>query len=327
MQETILETRNEEARKAMIARIESAISRGAEDYFRRNGFVRIESVPHMVNITGACENVNTLYSLDYHGKEAFLTQTGQTALELLMPYIDRVCCTIHSFRAEEAVDNRHLTEFPLVELEFKYGEYQNGFEMLLHHIEATISAMVANALNEERETLQQLGVDIGRLESIRRPFQRVSYDEAVKLLKIPWGSDLKADHEAWLVKKFGDQPLFVTRYPESIKFFNMQRNKQNPLLVNSTDLLLPFAGESVGAAVREHDYGLLVEKLRHSQMFKILKAKGKTLEDFKSYLNAVKNQPTPHAGCGIGLPRVTQFVLGSSDIRESTAYPMNKDSL
>ena len=76
--------------KSVIARIESALFRGAENYFKENGFTHIPSVPHIVDITGACENVDTLNSMDYHGTEAFLTQTGQTALELLF-YLKENC--------------------------------------------------------------------------------------------------------------------------------------------------------------------------------------------------------------------------------------------
>jgi len=315
---------NNRKQKAALARIESALVRGADHYFQQEGFVNVATVPHIVNITGACENVDTLYNFDYHGKEAFLTQTGQTALELLTGDIEKVCCVIHSFRAESDVDGRHLTEFPLVEFEFQYTD--DGFPQLLHHIEQTIVAMVGNVLNLEQETLQQLGVDCARLKKMKVPFARISYDEAIQLVGLSWGDDLKHEHEMMLTQHFAG-PVFVTRYPEKIKFFNMQRNLENPLLVNSTDLLLPFSGEAVGAAVREHEYDLLLKKLKQSEMFRILSARGKTLEDFSTYLDEVKNNPTPHAGCGIGLPRVAQFVLGAADIRNAVVYPMNRDSL
>ncbi len=314
---------NPKYKKALIARVESSLLRGAEEYFIQNGFVNVPTVPHIVDITGACENVDTLYSLNYHGREAFLTQTGQTALELLTSSLEKVCCTIHSFRAEETVDARHLTEFPLIEFEFRYSN--DGFQQLLSRIENTISSMVRYALRTESEALLALGADVNALGNLKMPFSRIAYDDAVKMLGLPWGADLKHEHETVLTTEFGG-PVFVTRYPEKIKFFNMQRNKENSRLVDSADLLLPHSGEAVGAAVREHDYNLLVEKLKNSEMFKILSARGKTLEDFQPYLEEVKHNPVPHAGCGIGLCRVTQYVLGLDDIREATAYPRNRDS-
>lgn len=317
------EKMNQKQRKALIARVESSLLRGAEEYFIQHGFVNVPTVPHIVDITGACENVDTLYSLNYHGREAFLTQTGQTALELLTSSLEKVCCTIHSFRAEETVDARHLTEFPLIEFEFRYEA--DGFPQLLSHIENTIHSMVNYALKTESGSLQELGADVNALQKLKTPFPRIAYDDAVKMLDLPWGSDLKHEHEAVLTAEYSG-PVFVTKYPEKIKFFNMQRNKDNPQLVNSADLLLPYSGEAVGSAVREHDYNLLVEKLRNSEMFAILSKRGKILDDFKPYLEEVRDSAVPHAGCGIGLCRVTQFVLGSDDIREATVYPRNKDS-
>jgi asparaginyl-tRNA synthetase len=122
-------------------------------------------------------------------------------------------------------------------------------------------------------------------------------------------------------------PTFITHYPEKIKFFNMRRNKNNPDVVNSADLILPFGGEAVGSAEREYDYELLCNKLLKSEMYKRLAEKGKNINDFKWYLELVKKHSIQHSGCGIGLNRVTQFILGSHDIRTSTAYPMNAESL
>ncbi|MFH0870142.1 MAG: amino acid--tRNA ligase-related protein [archaeon] len=315
-------------RKALVARVECALVRGAEQYFQNKGFVWVPSVPHVVSVTGACENVNTLYDLSYHGREAFLTQTGQTALEEMVQGLHKVCTIIHSFRKEETVDNRHLTEFPLVEFEFRYHPgIEDGFEALLSYVEETIAGMVDYALKTEKSSLHRLGADIGRLERLQHPFKRISYDKATKMLGLKWGSDLKSQHETELMKNLGDVPVFVTRYPTAIKFFNMQENKDNPLVVDSADLLLPPGGESVGSAVREHNYKSLVRRLDSSEMMRILRTRGKDINDFESYLSVVRENPIPHAGCGIGLNRVMQFVLNEQDIRKVTPYPMNKENL
>jgi asparaginyl-tRNA synthetase len=311
--------------KALVARVEGELHRGAEDYFRENGFVNIPSVPHIVGVTGACENIDTLFSLNYFGQHAFLTQTGQLSLELLVGDLERVCCTIHSFRAEPRADHRHLTEFPLVEFEFKYSG-DDGLEQLLSHVEGTLKAMVSRAvrLNPEipRSQLNILERDLAQ------PYERISYYEALTILQdagyeLVFGDDLKHEHEQTVVMALGNKPVFITRYPERIKFFNMRRDRKNPELVQSSDLVLPMSGEAVGSAVREENYDLLVEKLKSSEMYRNLSAKGQTFEAFEWYLNAVKDRPVPHAGCGIGLNRVTQYVLGIPDIREATPYPMN----
>jgi len=324
MQETVQEAR-QETERAMIARIESTLTRGADDYFREHGFVRIPTVPQVVGITGACENIDTLFKVNYFGQNGFLTQTGQLALELHIPALKKVCCEIHSFRAEQEADGRHLTEFPMIEFEFSYeGE---GLPQLLDHIEGTVKTMMKSALKEER-TLRKLGANPERTrQMLKTPFARIEYREAVKILQktgfdVNFGDDLKHNHEQAIVNAMG-KPTFIMKYPEKIKFFNMRRDRKDTEVVQSADLILPLSGESVGSAVREEDTELLIEKLLNSNMYRLHIARGGTLEDFKWYLDAVKANPVPHAGCGIGLSRVTQCILGREDIRKSTAYPMN----
>ncbi len=305
---------------ASITIVEAAALVAARKYFAESGFTEV-LVPHITKVTGACENIDTLFELDYFGQTAYLVQTGQLYLEALIPKLGKVFCIGSSFRAEPDIDDRHLTEFALVEIEFP-----GDFEQLLVHIENIVHAMVHAAA--ECKELEALEVDPERLKAVTKPFRRITYTDAIKKLNeigvdIEWGDDLKSRHEKILA---GNAPLFITHYPEAIKFFNMRRN-ENPLLVNSCDLVLPYSGEAVGAAEREYDHDQLLDKLKKSSMYKMLLERGKTIEDFKWYLDIVKEHPIQHAGCGIGLNRVMQFILGSDDIRACTAFPMNKESL
>jgi len=307
-----------------VAKIEASLLKGARKYFDENGFVEVV-VPHLTRATGACENIATMFELDYFGERAYLSQTAQLYLEALTPFLDKVWCVGPSFRAEPDVDSRHLTEFTLIELEFK-----GGFNELLEHIEGVILSMVKCVLNERMEELNLLGVDTQRLEALSRPFRRITYTEAVEQLSdygVNWGDDLKSRHERLLVEINGNQPLFVTHYPKAIKFFNMKENDENPSIVNSADLLLPFSGEAVGAAEREYEYEKLYERLINSTMLKQLIEKEGSLEDFAWYLEFYKEHGAPHSGCGIGLNRVTQFILGSNDIRTTTVFPLNRESI
>lgn len=325
---------NSRERRRNIALIESALRRGAENYFRYNGFVNVLP-PHIVPITGACENVDTLFGVDYFGQNAYLTQTGQTALEMFVAQLGRVCCEIKSFRKEPDADTRHLTEFPLLELEFAYKEHEDGFELLLTHIEGTIKSMVHHTLATAHTALEDIGTNIDELERIvENPFTRIEYDAAINLLGKNWGEDLNHEDEQYIVAHHGGLPTFVMKYPEEIKFFNMKRdrsythigNANNPNRVLSCDLLLPHSGEAVGAAVREEDHTVLVKKLLESPMFAMLKERGHRLEDFSEYLDEVRDYAVPHAGCGIGLYRVIQSVVQTDDIRLASTYLLNAAS-
>ncbi len=108
----------------------------------------------------------------------------------------------------------------------------------------------------------------------------------------------------------------------------MIENSTNPKIVDSADLILPYGGEAVGAASREYRPNKLRERLKESMMLDQLKRQGGSIDDFKWYLDVYKKYPVvPHAGCGIGLNRVTQFIFGVDDIRMCSAYPLNKETI
>jgi len=307
-----------------VVKIESGLLKGARKYFEEHNFIEVV-IPHLTKATGACENIATMFELDYFGKKGYLSQTAQLYLEVLTPFLEKVWCIGPSFRAEPRADERHLSEFTLIELEFA-----GDFKELLEHIEGAICSMINCVLNEREEELQLLNVNIERLRKVREPFEKITYTEAVGLLVeygVKWGDDLKSHHEKALVQMHGNMPLFVTHFPKAIKFFNMRENGENPAVVNSADLLLPISGEAVGAAEREYRYDKLYQRLINSTMFKQLVEKGGSIEDFKWYLEFYKEQGALHSGCGIGLNRVTQFVLGIDDIRVTTAFPLNKESI
>ena len=307
-----------------IVKIESSLLKGARKYFEEHGFIEVV-VPHLTKATGACENVTTMFELDYFGQKGYLSQTAQLYLEVLMPFLGKVWCIGPSFRGEPCADERHLSEFTLIELEFA-----GNFKELLEHIEGTISSMINYVLNEREKELQLLNVNMERLRKIRRPFEKITYTEAVGLLAeygVKWGDDLKSHHEKTLVQIHGNVPLFVTHFPKDIKFFNMRENDENPAIVNSADLLLPMSGEAVGSAEREYRYDKLHQRLINSTMFKQLVEKGGSIDEFKWYLEFYRRQGILHSGCGIGLNRVTQFALGIDDIRATTAFPLNKESI
>ncbi len=307
-----------------LARIEASLLRGARKYFDANDFTEIV-VPHLTRATGACENIATMFTVDHFGENVYLAQTGQLYLEVLTPFLKKVWCVGPSFRAEPSVDERHLTEFTLIELEF-----EGNLEKLMQHIENVIDSMVREVIKTRQEDTELLQIDKQRI-NVLPPFKKITYTEAVKQLSgygVKWGDDLKSVHEKILVENHGNQPLFITHYPKAIKFFNMKTNENNPSIVNSTDLILPFSGEAVGAAEREYKYEPLLKRLEESSMLKQLIERGGSIRDFDWYLEFYRlHEGTPHAGCGIGLNRVTQYVLASSDIRASTVFPMNKETL
>ena len=163
-------------------------------------------------------------------------------------------------------------------------------------------------------------------------FKRKTYAEAIELLKpngfpdLQWGDDLGAEEEGRLTELEG--PIFITHYPADIKFFNMRNNDDDPRVVNSSDLLLPLAGESAGSAEREFDGDKLRHKLETSSMLAGLIRQGMKLEDFEWYLGFHEEHDVQlHSGAGVGMARVAQFILGQTDIRECVPFLINRDNV
>lgn len=267
-----------------------------------------------------------MFQLDFFNQRSYLVQTGQLYLEAWVPRLRKVWCAGPSFRAEPHVDERHLCEFPLVEMELECD-----FGQLLSSIEGLICSMVNQAGKDAKDDLETLDIDTQPLRDLRPPFKKITYTQAIEDLRarygLDWGADLKAEHERYLVEVYGNQPLFITHYPEPIKFFNMKNSDEDPRVVNSADLILPHSGEAVGSAEREPRPDKLTEKLRKSSMLRMLEARGGGIQDFDWYIQQLRRESVPHAGCGVGLNRVTQFVLQETDIRRTTPFPLNMATL
>lgn len=338
-------------KRMALIKIWDAMFRGARKYVEENGFIGVHNAPEVVGITGACENVDTLFKVDFFGQRGYLAQSDQLYLELITPHLKKVYAEIQSFRAEPDVDDRHLCQFSLFEI-----EHQGDLNELQDNLSGILKYAINQVIEDCFDDLAKLGVTLEHyhlLTAMRKntySLERVSYTDAVEMLRkggfpdLVWGDDLKQDHEAAIVEFVG--PCFITHYPLEIKFFNMRKGHSAAItterhgvlgddgghlfmpIVNSCDLLLPFAGESAGAAERETNHDTIEERLKTSDMYKRLIELGGTDEDFAWYLNAHKDKDIPlHSGAGIGMARIAQFILGASDIRDAVPFVINRENL
>ena len=310
-----------------IIKIWNSVYDGARQCVKDRGYTYIGNMPEVAGISGACESTELLFKLDFFGSQAYLVQSGQLPLELLTPHFKKVYCEIQSHRAESAVDKRHLTQFSLFEIELL-----GGLEDLLVEIEVIVKAMMKSVASDCRDELLFFGQSPYSLEKrLNKPFFRMTYTEAVEDLKpifpiLTWGDDMKAEHEKVLTDRYG--PMFLTHFPKDLKFFNMLVNSDNPMVVDSADLLLPYSGESGGAAAREHEYDKIVKRLKESSMYKHLIELGGSDKDFEWYLSAHRNKVIPsHAGAGLGINRIVSYLLGLDDIRKASPFVSNRENL
>ncbi|MBI3976357.1 MAG: hypothetical protein HY334_08210 [Armatimonadetes bacterium] len=281
---------------------------------RAEGFVELDT-PEITLGTGACEEVPTVFRIDFLGRTQFLRQTAQLDLEVAVVRwgLPRVITRGRSFRAEPRIDGRHLCEFPLVEAEAR--DWTLGD--LVAHEQRLVRAVIEAALEHP-------ALPAGRAELLRRDlnsFHVIPYADAIRLLGREWGDDLKAADEAALTERFGI--VSVTRYPREIKFFNMLDTRDNgAATVECCDLLLPLAGETFGSSAREYDPGILRDKLYSSRMYRQLVDAGGDPQVFDPYLALFDHGPVQRAGYGLGFDRLIQYLWGTEDVTAVIPFPV-----
>ncbi|HKI86742.1 MAG TPA: asparagine--tRNA ligase [Thermoanaerobaculia bacterium] len=298
------------SRQHAALKVRSETAQAIRDFFYDREFVLIDSPILTAN---ASEGTSTLFETNYFGEKAYLSQSGQLYLEPAAAAFGKVYCFGPTFRAEKSKTRRHLMEFWMVEPEVAFLD----FDGLSDLAEQFVCELTARVLDRCREELKVLERDTAPLERVQRPFPRISYTEAVELLKekgveIEWGDDFGGDEETLLADQF-DRPLMVSRYPSSIKAFYMQPAADDPRVVLGLDVLAPEGyGEIIGGSQRIHDYDLLLEKITEHNL---------PLAAFQWYLDVRKYGSFPHSGFGMGLERFVAWMCGLPHLRETIPYP------
>ena len=293
-----------------ILRVRNEIEKAIRDFFYDRDFVLIDSPILTAN---AAEGTSTLFETDYFGEKAYLSQSGQLYLEPAAAAFGRVYCFGPTFRAEKSKTRRHLTEFWMVEPEVAFLEF-DGLEKLA---EEFVEYIVGRSVERCQEELKTLERDLTKLANVKRPFPRITYRDAIELLKtkgmnVNFGDDFGGDEETVIANSF-DRPVMISRYPTSIKAFYMQPDPKDPDVVLGLDMIAPEGyGEIIGGSQRIHDHDLLLERIRQHKL---------PVEAFQWYLDVRKYGTFPHSGFGMGIERCVAWVTGVPHLRETIPYP------
>lgn len=322
-----------------VTRIRNALAFATHKFFQERGFFYI----HTPIITASdCEGAGKMFqvttldsanpprnesgqidhSLDFFGKEAFLTVSGQLNGEIYACALSDVYTFGPTFRAENSNTSRHLAEFWMIEPEMAFADIEDDMECAESYLKYIFGHLLENCMDDMEffDNYVQKGV-LERLKHVvDTPFKRITYTEAVDILKkakknfefaVEWGCDLQSEHERYLCEEHFKSPLIVINYPKEIKAFYMRANEDGKT-VAAMDVLVPNVGEIIGGSQREERLDVLEKKMDDMGLDK---------KAYWWYLELRKYGSVPHAGFGAGFERLILFATGMENIRDVIAFP------
>ncbi|RJS59512.1 asparagine--tRNA ligase [Bacillus sp. PK3_68] len=298
-------------RQHAVMKIRNEIIRATYEFFNERGFVKVD--PPI--LTGSApEGTSELFHTQYFDEDAYLSQSGQLYMEAAAMALGKVFSFGPTFRAEKSKTRRHLIEFWMIEPEMAFYTFDDNLRVQEEYVAHVVQSVLENC----RLELERLGRDTSKLEQVKAPFPRITYDKAIEFLHekgftdIEWGDDFGAPHETAIAESY-EKPVFITHYPTSIKPFYMQPDADREEVVLCADLIAPEGyGEIIGGSERIHDLDLLSERLKEHKL---------DSEAYKWYLELRKYGSVPHSGFGLGLERTVAWISGVEHVRETIPFP------
>ncbi len=293
-----------------VLQVRAEVIKAIRNFFDGRGF-RLMDTPILT--PSACEGTTTLFETEYFDQKAYLSQSGQLYNEATAAAFGKVYCFGPAFRAEKSKTRRHLIEFWMVEPEVAFATLEDTIELG----QDLVLFILERVLTARKHDLEVLERDVAKLQSIRKPFPRLTYEDALPKLKdkgsaISWGDDFGAPEET-IISEIYPSPVCVTHFPSKIKAFYMQPDAARPDLALGVDFLASEGyGEIIGGGQRIHDPALLEQRIREN---------GLPPEAYAWYVDLRKYGTFPHSGFGLGVERTVAWICGIKHIRETIPFP------
>lgn len=316
-----------------VFRVRNAASWHIHRFFQEHGFLWI----HTPIITSSdAEGAGEMFEVScgeppFFGKRTFLTVSGQLAVENFAQAFTDVYTFGPTFRAENSNTPRHAAEFWMIEPEIAFADLNDVVTLAEAFVKDVTERTVADCADDFDFFDQRIekGVTQAVLDAIRKPFARVTWHEAQKILvasgrtfeyPVGPGTSLQSEHERFLAEEYFQGPVFVTNYPADQKAFYMRLDEaltEGVATVAATDLLVPRIGEMIGGSQREERADVLEQRIR---------AFGLDPAHYDWYLDLRRYGTTPHGGFGLGLERMILWMTGMKNIRDVLPYPRTPGS-
>lgn len=303
-----------------IFKIQAAVKEATRAYLGRHEFTEFNS-PKL--LPGATEGGAEVFRLDYFGKEATLAQSAQFYKQIMVGVFERAYEINPTYRAELSATTRHMTEFIHIDAEMGFVNFDELLTMVGGLLQSvTASVWKTNEADLKKwnaqpvvlpETIPRLG-----LEAVHELYSKATGTDT------RGEKDLRPDEEKWITeyakKNLGSEAVFVTEWPVSEMKFYHRISAENPVFAERADLI--FRGVEIATiSMRENRYEVLLDQLR------TIAGGDPEAEGFKYYLQAFKYGLPAHGGFGMGLERLTQKIIGLSNVKEASLFPRDINRL
>ena len=312
--EFLLDIRHLSVRTQKIAnalKVRSTVFAAIHDFFGKKHYYETQS-PILTPTAG--ESGSEQFEVKYFNEKAYLAQTWQLYAEALIPVLEKIYTIAPSFRAEKSRTTRHLTEYWHAEVETAWANLDDTTKLaedLVTHVCQTVA-------RENKKELEFFGINPTDIANIKAPFPKITYDKALEILekegmKIEWGKDLRTLEERKLCEHYGNKtPIIVTHYPKETMAFYKPSDPKNPQLALCFDMIAPHVGELIGGSERDLDINAMKQALKKA---------GEKIETYEWYFDTRRYGAVQHAGFGMGVDRMIQWLCNIEHIRDTIPFP------
>ncbi len=303
-----------------IFRIRANVVREIREYLHAREFVEIDTPKLLAEPT---EGGTEVFQLDYFGKTASLAQSPQFYKQIMVGVFERVFEIGHSYRAEPSATTRHLTELTMLDIEMGFVSGHDEVLDLVADMTMTVLGNIYNTHSEDLKSWQapelKLPADghVPRytIAQIHEMYTKATKNDTTK------EKDLTPDEERWIAdyvrKNQGSDLVYATNFPKEAGKFYHKFNDDDTVAWG--DLI--FRGlELATVPLRENSYKVMLKQMTDAGLD--VSHKG-----FGPYLQAFCYGLPQHGGCGFGIDRFVEKIIGLKNVKEATLFPRDINRL
>ena len=340
-----------------IMRVRSALAFAVHEYFRKNGFVYVntpvitgadaEGAGEMFQVTALpldslpkTEDGKIDFKQDFFGKQTNLTVSGQLEGEVFAMALGQIYTFGPTFRAENSNTSRHLAEFWMIEPEVAFNDLHDNMDLAEDFIRYVIKYAMENCaddlqflegrlLEEEKAKPQNERSDLALVEKLNfvleNNFKRVSYTEAIDILRNSKPNKNKKFQftiDEWGADLQSEHERFLVEkhFKCPVIVYDYPAQIKSFYMRLNEDEKTVAAMDILFPGIGEIVGGSQREE-RHDVLVEKMRAIGIDEEELWWYLDTRRFGTAVHSGFGLGFERLVLFVTGMTNIRDVIPFP------